>query len=163
MKWFNDPQTLEELKKQYKALAMEYHPDRGGNTSDMKAINAEYDELFAALRFTHEKADGTIYTQPKDFAETPDEFKHIIDTLIHLESVTIEIIGSWVWITGNTFKYRNMLKDMKFRYSKSKTAWYFHGNDYKKMSRQTFTLNEIRNLYGSEVVTSEPHLKLAIV
>ena len=34
MKWFNNPETLEDLKKQYKKLAFQNHPDRGGKTSD---------------------------------------------------------------------------------------------------------------------------------
>ena len=30
MKWFNNPVTLEELKSQYRNLAMSHHPDTGG-------------------------------------------------------------------------------------------------------------------------------------
>ena len=41
MKWFNNPRTLEELKKQYKKLAVAHHPDLGGNTADMQEINNE--------------------------------------------------------------------------------------------------------------------------
>lgn len=36
MKWFNNPKTLEELKQQYKKLALKHHPDLGGNTADYK-------------------------------------------------------------------------------------------------------------------------------
>lgn len=43
MKWFNNPSTLEELKQQYKKLALKHHPDLGGNTADMQGINNEYD------------------------------------------------------------------------------------------------------------------------
>jgi curved DNA-binding protein CbpA len=42
MKWFNDCQTLEEVKAQYKKLAKQYHPDLGGDTSTMQQINTEY-------------------------------------------------------------------------------------------------------------------------
>lgn len=37
MKWFNNPETLEDLKKQYKKLAFQNHPDRGGKTSEKKS------------------------------------------------------------------------------------------------------------------------------
>lgn len=50
MKWFSNPQTLEELKQQYKKLALKHHPDLGGNTADMQGINNEYDILFAKLK-----------------------------------------------------------------------------------------------------------------
>lgn len=40
--YFKDCKTLNELKKVYKDLAMKHHPDRGGSTEIMQAINAEY-------------------------------------------------------------------------------------------------------------------------
>ena len=39
------PDTLEELDKQYKELAKQHHPDIGGDTKIMQAINAECEEL----------------------------------------------------------------------------------------------------------------------
>lgn len=42
MNWFNNPKSLEELKKQYKTLAMKHHPDHDGTVEDMQQINAEY-------------------------------------------------------------------------------------------------------------------------
>lgn len=41
MKWFSNPQTLEQLKKQYKKLAIQHHPDVGGSVTNMQEINAE--------------------------------------------------------------------------------------------------------------------------
>ena len=45
MKWFSNPETLEDLKKQYHRLAMKHHPDVGGTEQAMKEINAEYEKL----------------------------------------------------------------------------------------------------------------------
>ena len=40
MSWFSKVKTLEDLKKEYKKLAMQYHPDRlGGDTAKMQQIN----------------------------------------------------------------------------------------------------------------------------
>ena len=41
MKYFTNVSSFDELKKQYRRLAMQYHHDRGGDTETMKAINAE--------------------------------------------------------------------------------------------------------------------------
>lgn len=53
--YFVNVATLEELRKQYKKLIKQYHPDNvGGSDEDMKAINAEYERLFKNLkRQTH--------------------------------------------------------------------------------------------------------------
>ena len=164
MKWFSNPQTLEELKKQYKKLAMKHHPDvSGGNDSDMKEINTEYDLLFAKLKNVHQAADGGTYTSKEETTETPEEFKDIINTLVNLAGINIEICGSWLWITGNTYPHRKVLKELKFRFSKSKTAWYYHTADYKKTSNKKFTLEQIRDLYGSQTVTSGEPLRLKLV
>lgn len=163
MKWFNHPQALEDLKKQYKQLAVKHHPDKGGNTADMQEINAEYDRLFELLKNTHKNAEGQAYTTQTETTETANDFKEIIEKLIRFNGIHIEICGSWVWVTGCTIEYREELKKMKFRWSKSKVAWYYHRNEYKKSTKRTYTLDEIRDLYGSETIKTEPQLKLAIV
>lgn len=163
MKWFNHPQTLEELKKQYKQLAVKHHPDKGGNTADMQEINAEYDRLFELLKNTHKNAEGKTYTTQTETTETANDFKEIIEKLIRFNGIHIEICGSWVWVTGCTIGYKDELKKMKFRWSKSKVAWYYHREEYRKSTKRTYTLNEIRDLYGSETIKTEPQLKLAIV
>lgn len=163
MKWFNNPSTLEELKQQYKKLALKHHPDLGGNTEDMQGINNEYDLLFARLKNTHATAEGKTYTTKAETPETPDEFKNIINALINIKGIIIELCGSWLWITGNTKEHKEVLKGLHFRWSKSKCAWYYHTSDYKKSSKKTYSLDEIRDLYGSETIKSEPPLKLAII
>ena len=75
MTYFTTCRTLEELKKEYRRLCMIHHPDRGGDTATMQAINSEYDALFPSFKLaynktaetpTHETAESTrseFYTQ----------------------------------------------------------------------------------------------------
>ena len=75
MKYFTNCRTLDELKKEFRRLCMKHHPDRGGDTATMAAINAEYEDLFPILKLaynktaetpTHETADSyrsEFYTQ----------------------------------------------------------------------------------------------------
>lgn len=106
MKWFNNPNSLEELKKQYKKLALKHHPDIGGSNAAMQEINAEYDKLFEMLKNVHQTAEGKTYTTETESTEMPNEFKDIINKLIHFKGIKIEICGSWIWVTGNTINYR---------------------------------------------------------
>lgn len=162
MKWFNGISTAEELKKAYKKLALKYHPDRpGGDLKAMQEINAEYDEMFARIGKVHMNSKGETYT--KETSETPEIYRNIIDKLIKLDGIQIEICGTWLWITGETKKHKEILKSIGFNFSRSKIAWYFHFEPYVKRGKKKYTLSEIRSLYGSEVITGEPELKVTIV
>lgn len=50
MKWFTAVSSVEELRSQYKALALKNHPDVGDSVKAVQEINAEYDTLFAHLK-----------------------------------------------------------------------------------------------------------------
>ena len=49
MKWFQNITTLDELRSEYRRLALLHHPDKGGSTADMQEINNEYDLLSKRL------------------------------------------------------------------------------------------------------------------
>ena len=157
MKWFESPQTLEELKKQYKKLAMKYHPDLGGNAEAMKEINNEYEKLFLNLKDVHKKANGEFYSSEN--SETAFEFMDIIEKLIHMDGIVIEICGSWIWITGETKPHKDSLKALAFRWSNSKKAWYYHKGEYHKKSSKKMSLDDIRDCYGSEKVNADSVVK----
>lgn len=38
MKYFKNLETMEEVKKQYRKLAMKFHPDRGGDEEIFKKM-----------------------------------------------------------------------------------------------------------------------------
>ena len=50
MKWFKDVNSLEELRKLYRRLVVEHHPDNGGSEDIIKEVNAEDDILFKRLK-----------------------------------------------------------------------------------------------------------------
>jgi len=69
MKYFNRTETLEELKSEYRRLALEYHPDRGGKTETMQEINAEFDLMFRILEKKTPRKTADAET------ETPNEYR----------------------------------------------------------------------------------------
>lgn len=72
MKYFTNCQTLDELKKEFRRLCMLHHPDRGGDTATMAAINAEYEALFPALKLAYNRTAETPTTETA--ASTRSEF-----------------------------------------------------------------------------------------
>lgn len=144
MKYFKGIETLEQLKKEYRKLAKKFHPDLNeqDTTETMKAINLEYERLFDLLK---NKSNHT-YEQ----SESVDTFRDIINELIKYNDLTIDIIGSWLWISGNTFQAKETLKKLNFRWSKKRKKWYYH-NDIetsKRVRGKNLTYNQIANKYG---------------
>ena len=45
MAYFKNINSLAELKKEYRRLALENHPDRGGNNEVMQQINSEFEHF----------------------------------------------------------------------------------------------------------------------
>lgn len=50
MKYFTNCETLEELRKEYKRLVKENHPDNGGSEDAIKVINVEYETALNNLK-----------------------------------------------------------------------------------------------------------------
>ena len=73
------PETLEELKKVYRKLSREHHPDVGGSDEIMKLINSEYTELFKILKDIHINSNGEIYR--KKTQETPEQLIELMNQL----------------------------------------------------------------------------------
>ena len=151
MKYFKNCRTAEELKKEYRKLAMKLHPDIvGGDGEEFKVMQAEFEKLWEHLKDVHQTAEGKTYTAKQETTETPQEFIHIINVLISLQGVEVEICGKWIWVSGDTKPHRETLKQLKFKWAHKKQAWYYHAEPYKKKSHVDFTLDEIRDMFGSK-------------
>ena len=145
--YFKNIETLEDLKKQYRELAMQNHPDRGGDAETMKVINNEYDDLFKKVKDVHKNKDGETYT--KENPETASEFKDIIDKLIKMQGVEVEIIGCFIWLSGNTKEHKEAIKALGFRWHSKKKMWYKSPEGYKRWGKKEYSMEEIRGMYGT--------------
>ena len=94
MNFFINCQTLDEAKQLFKKLALENHPDRGGDTATMQKINADYKFIVAKLintsNFTTEQTENEI-----KFSE---QYQNVINAIIGLDGLNIELVGTWVWV-----------------------------------------------------------------
>ena len=59
MIYFKDLNSMEAVKKQYRKLAMKYHPDRGGDEETFKQINNEYEEAMEQARINETRKAKT--------------------------------------------------------------------------------------------------------
>ena len=149
------PETAEDLKKAYRALAFTHHPDKNGDLEIMKIINLEFEILFEKLKDTHRSAAGETYTSSTKSNEVPEDFIKIIEELIRFENIVIEICGCFLWISGDTKPIREILKKLKFRFHSKKKTWYLKPDWYIKRGAKQYSMNEIRSMWGSQTVEQQ--------
>lgn len=156
--YFNKVRTLEELRKEYKRLAKIYHPDCGGDAEIFKAIQSEYEKRFEEL----EKTTANTSNAQQFNKDLDKAIREAIEKIINLD-VEIEICGSWVWISGNTYAVKEELKAAGYKYIKKRVKWAWHEEGYRKRTKTDISFEEIRNLYGSETInhTRQTRQKLA--
>lgn len=151
-KYFSGINNLDELKKAFLKLAKKLHPDNGGNASDFQEMKNEFDKLVK-----HFEMFGKYATNNPDDNETSENnsfdfglYADIISQLAGLDGLIIELVGTWLWVSGETFPHKDVLKSLKFRWSSKKRAWYFHFEPYHKRSKKQYSLDDIRGMFGSQ-------------
>lgn len=156
MKYFNDCTTLAEVKSVYKDLAKQFHPDlhpeaQEKYTAIMQEINREYDfatrKLISGEDLSAEDIEASILEV--------EEYRIALNKVLPLEGLTIEIVGNWIWVRGNTYAHRKTLADPeggKFTWAKkegARDAWFFRTEQYRTRGKSNMTLDDIKKKYGS--------------
>lgn len=152
MKYFNDISSLESLRRHYNELAKQYHPDINHAPDAvrvMQDINAEYAAACEWLK-RHDSENLNCYSNTD-----PAQYPEVIGKVIFLNDITIEICGSWVWLTGQTWLHAAQLKEAGFFFSRSKKAWYWSDNIRAKHYRGHYSLKEIREKFGAQNVEAQ--------
>ena len=112
----------------------------------MQEINNEYSFVIARISknagFTAEESESEI--------RLSQEYQDAINAIAGIEDITIELVGSWIWVTGNTRLHKDRLKAAGFYWASKKFAWYYRSEDKKRRTNSKLSLDEIKCKYGSE-------------
>lgn len=153
-KYFEKIKNKKELVKAFRLLAKKLHPDGGGDAEKFKAMKAEFDRLLKIL-----PDDGTETVQGAQKTDIPADLAAMLGKVIHLGGVEIEICGSWIWVSGNTYPSKDTLKAAGFRFSGNKKAWYWHNGEYHQRGKK-MSMDEIRERHGSQTVQTTARVVL---
>lgn len=147
--------TPEIIKQAYRLACSSYHPDRNpAGLEMMKSVNAAYDEL--------RDYSGPI-AEPETGGNYAAQLYAALQIAVTLTGVNIEICGAWVWLSGNTRAHSETLKRSKetlpdnngFRWAPKKKMWYYRPLDWRSSSRGSWSMEDIRDEYGSDAVANK--------
>ena len=144
--------TQDEIKAAYRKACATYHPDRNpAGLEMMKLVNMAY----AALENYKPSA-----TQGDENIAYGDEMNTALNAIIDL-GLTIEICGSWVWVSGDTRPHKDILKSAGFRWAPKKAMWHYRPAEWKSHSRGKYSMDEIREKHGSVSVKPSDRQRIA--
>ncbi|MCT7565117.1 hypothetical protein N5T96_02065 [Aliarcobacter butzleri] len=147
LKEFQGVEGINEAKKIYKTLAKKLHPDIGGSEEEFKLLNEIYNHLI----------EHKIYFS--NSSKIDIELEKIISLILHFENINIELIGSWVWVSGDTREIKEKLKEIGFKWASKKKMWYY--GEMKAKNPNPKSMEEIKAKYGSETLKSDEKKKIA--
>jgi hypothetical protein len=156
--FFNNINTIQDLKKEYRRLSLIYHPDIpvSGNESMMKDLNNAYEELFNMLKndlnTKNEKENPSKYSS---YEEHAGMYMEIISMLIKYK-IEIEIVGTWLWVDKKwivTPELEEILEKLEFKYSSFRKKYYIAGiQNISGNKRYKLPWNKIIELNGNEII-----------
>ena len=135
---FKGVEGINEAKKIYKTLAKKLHPDVGGDEESFKLLNAVYNDL----------VEHKIYFS--NDIKLDIELEKIISLILHFENISIELVGSWIWVNGDTREIKEKLKELGFKWASKKKMWFY--GEMKKRNHKEQSLEDIKAKYGSETL-----------
>ena len=146
----NGQYTLIDIKQVYRRLASVNHPDKGGNTETMQLINTAFSELCKYFETNQTLDINEEHEQNANF-----DFS-FLDSLKTMSGVIIEVCGYWVWLSGNTYPYKEAISNLGFKFSGAKKSWYWSPTiDTTSFKRGSKSMKNIRKEFGSTIIQSE--------
>lgn len=145
--------SFDEIKQAYRVACSKYHPDRNpAGLEMMKLVNAAW----AAL--SDYKADMSAIDEAEGL-DLGEEMNAALSAIIGL-GLTIEVCGSWIWVSGDTKPHKEVLKGAGYRWAPKKMMWSFCGGA-RTTSRGKFSMDDIRSRHGSVSVKGREYRKIA--
>lgn len=145
---------VDSLKKAYFKLAKVYHPDAGGTKEQFQKLQKEYEGLFKTIMSGSNLSANDIANE----IELDENLRKAVDAIIGIPQLNVELIGKWIWVSGNTYPIRNELKNAGFMFAPVKKMWYYKG--IESAGRGKLTIDEIRKKYGTQAIQKEGMKKI---
>jgi curved DNA-binding protein CbpA len=147
MKYFN---SSEDLKKQYRTWCKKLHPDHGGDPEAFREMMEEYQET---------QLHGFKKEAQAQETELTAELERALKKIVTLEGLEIDLVGSWLWVSGETFSFKDILKEAGFKWASKRKKWYFSEEKAKGKFKGDF--EQLKAHHGFKEIKTNKTEKIA--
>ena len=102
--YFLNLTTVFEIKKKFRELAMQHHPDLGGDNETMRIILEQYHEALAGVdgqsSFDEQGTEHTYHYNEANEAAIAEKIQQLLS--LRMKNVEVALVGTWIWVSGDT-------------------------------------------------------------
>lgn len=149
----------ESIKYAYRRASAKFHPDKNpAGLEMMKLINSAYQALEDVINGA--PFDRSVKKESIAGSENyGEEINTALNAIINL-GLTIEVCGSWLWVSGDTRPHREILKTSGFKWAPKKSMWHFRPAEYKSFNRGKWDMDKIRMTHGSQIIKNRVYQQI---
>jgi len=158
---FQECKNVNEIKKTYRQACFKFHPDHGGNNDLMRTLTEAY---LYALSMCNGEINIDESGKEHKYNYNKEQELALLNKLSELltykmAGVDILIVGKWLWIQGETKKYKEELKKCKCLWHSTRKLWYWREHQYKtSLSKKPFDM--LCAIYGSKKFSANEEFAL---
>ena len=164
--------TLQSLVKEVSSLVSKGYTDFTFISQDSSSFLRDQGQKDGLEQLINEvdKIESLIQPNTKIlYAETPTnpavdiidlELEKIISQILHYENIVIEVIGSWIWLSGDTKQIKDTLKEIGFKWARTKKLWFY--GEMKRRNPKEQNIEDIKAKYGCQTVKTKQQRKISI-
>ena len=132
MTYFQNCETVEAVKIEYRKLAKRLHPDiAGGDGEAFKTMGSAYHAKLKSLNGQASTGDDGRERVYKYDGPLESKLVEICDELLAINpSYDILIVGLWLWV-GCEKGQQQPLKDRGFFWNRTRQVWQYNGSGFK--------------------------------
>lgn len=153
MTYFQNIHSLADLKKEYRRLALQHHPDKGGDTAVMQQVNVEFEKLYDVWKdSTNMSADTTGYEYDYSGATAKEYAEYVYNEYRwkgrnykgqHAPEI-VELVRTWLKETYPRYRFSVRRENYNSIYIKLMSA------DFEAFTKESGKVQDTINHYSIE-------------
>jgi len=68
-----------------------------------------------------------------------------------ISDVEVELVGSWLWVDGETYEHKDKLNELGFRWSNKREKWYWHTGPWKGYGSDK-SYKHLKDKHGAQTI-----------